>query len=138
MFDPLEAGHVLDSIGITRLDGTSAEMTFPDLSGFSGGTVGHSLPAVSAIVSLRTPVRGPRGRGRIYIGPITEEGFNEGMIGDAPTLQTAWSDFVNNIAAHTAYSLVIASYKHLDYHGVTTVNAETAAATQRRRQNQLR
>jgi hypothetical protein len=138
MFDVTAAARHLQSIGITPLDGTSAETEF-SASGLSGNGTGQELPQVCAVVSLRTPMRGPRGRGRVYVGPVTEDATLNGAIGPASvsTMQSAWDTF-NTAMTAAAFPLVVASYKHLDDHFVTNILVDAFSGTQRRRQGKLR
>jgi hypothetical protein len=104
-----------------------------------GGRGGEYIPQAASIVKLRTAKRGRSYRGRIFLPFLPEGGQNNGTLnaGDVAQAQTAWDDFVVDIAGNDC-SLVVASYKHQTAEVVTTVLVEGEAATQRRRQSRNR
>lgn len=138
MFDPMSTGQTLTTFGITPLDGTTAEQEFT-WAGIAGAATGEIIPQGAAIVSLRTLQRGPRGRGRVYVGPVVEGEVINGALGDAATLQAAWIAFqAAMFAAAGAWVFEVATYKHLTSNTVTTIIADPLIGTQRRRMDQLR
>jgi len=125
------------------LDGASASSVH-DIAPSTWGTSsadGDWSPATAAVVSLRTAVRGPRGRGRLYIGPIVEEGIANGsLLGDTPVdLADAWASFGADLASgDPAIALGVASYVHEDFNPLIGLSVSPIVGTQRRRQDQLR
>lgn len=141
MFQAMSSGQVLTSITVIALDGISASYEYPLPTEVGGGASGDTIPASAAIVKLGTDTRGPRGRGRVFLGPVCESAQSSGFLNDDPqsTMQTAWMAFVTAMADATpAMSLVVASYVHADENLVTALRVEGLVGTQRRRQEQLR
>jgi hypothetical protein len=136
MFDSVGNAWSFNKVEITRLDGISAAVEYNLAATRTGGTAGEAVPATCAVLSIKTPQRGPRGRGRIYLGPIAETKQHDGTLSDPGTMQVAWFNF--NVAMSLAtYPLTVASYKHLDHHPVTDLRIDSLIGTQRRRQRQL-
>jgi len=135
---PMYSGYTISTIDVTPLDGSTARQTHPLGTSMGGAGTGGLLPAVAALVHFSTNRRGPRGRGRQYIGPVGEAGVSDGLM-LSPTLVTdAWNEFNDNLAeTDSLMSLCVASYTHSDVHGVTGIVCKTPVATQRRRQRQL-
>lgn len=137
----LMANYELDSYTITLLDGHSAGQVVTSLgTPIVGGGGGNMVPQVAGVLSLHTPQRGPRGRGRLYIGPVGESEIDSGIIsaGVRTAMVGAWSDWQDDLAASSiAASLGVASYVHSEVNGVTSVSMRAQAGTQRRRQDQL-
>lgn len=139
MFRPVGENFSFTTVTLTPLDGTTAGVEYPIGTSVSGGGSGEILPAVCALVSLRTITRGPRGRGRVYLGPVAESETNNGLINNNALVTAGWQDFDADLAAtSSAASLGVASYTHAEIGGATSIFCEHAAATQRRRQDQLR
>lgn len=143
LFGPMHAGFEPNSISILPLDGSSA--TYEAVRPGGVGTDlclsnNNILPAVACVVSFATGTRGPQGRGRQYVGPITETSVTDGLM--EPTvisaLQTAWQTYATNLQAITApLALQVASYTHEEARTVTSIVVKRPVATQRRRQRQL-
>lgn len=137
----MSTGQILSHMGITLLDGIRAEEDF-SFTPTSGGSSGQLLPAVAALLSFKSLQKGPRGRGRMYIGPCCEDAVNTGQLVSSvqAAMQTAWDNFFTSTATAGAGSgsIVVASYKHADTNAIETHLVETIVATQRRRQSQLR
>lgn len=136
----LYTGYSTTEILLTPLDGDSAGITVPLGVSLAGAGGGGLLPAVAACVSFRTITRGPKGRGRIYLGPCGEADVGDGLVSTSIRLDTvdAWVEFNENLAAtSSAASLGVASYTHATVDGVTSISMRPAAATMRRRQDQL-
>lgn len=125
-------------VTVTPLDGVSSAITYP-ITGGAGANTSESLVASSLIVSLRTGLRGPRNRGRIYI-PFTAETIVDGgyvnatPLGAIRTGMNAWLTELDT----AGMQLVVASYKYGTYHLVESAIVEQLLATQRRRQDRLR
>jgi len=106
-----------------------------------GGGTGETIVQGCALVSLHTAQRGSRGRGRVYLGPITEGKQADGTLVAASQIQTldAWAAWQENMLSATpSIELGVASYTHADFHPVTSIRVDSIIATQRRRLDQLR
>lgn len=130
-------------VGVTvlKLDGTSAGLHRVFTAVPAGNQATGFSPASAAVVSLYTGTRGPRGRGRVFIGPICEGVIDSGILagGVVTDLTDAWQQFSDDINSGTdPVQLVVASYKHADAHDVTSIACKSLLGTQRRRQDQLR
>lgn len=141
MWNFLPQDQTLDSLVVTKLDGTSASVT-GSLSGVVGTGTASVVPAVAALLHIGTGQRGPRGRGRVYIGPTTEDLITSGHVNSTPqgTAQTAWNDFADDLDGALSHpcQLGVASYVHADFHVFSSLVLQGLTATQRRRQDQLR
>jgi len=141
MFSPMSGAYDCPQIGVTKLDGSSAQQIFNITSGtFLGGHSGSdAIPQACALLSLHTAQRGPRGRGRMYIGPIVEAAQANGVLNttDGADMDVAWSDFISAMDTDNM-PMVVASYVHADFHLLTSINIDSLVATQRRRLDQLR
>lgn len=130
----------INDILLTPLDGVTAGQQLPLGTTLNGQGAGGVLPAAAAVLSFRTNQRGPRGRGRIYIGPLGENDVEDGLV--SSTIRngtvTAWQDFNTSLAASsTAGSLCVASYTHATASGVTSIGMRLPMGTVRHRQDQL-
>jgi hypothetical protein len=140
MFWPMHSSQSCASFDILPLDGTTAGSTWPIANPLEGAAVGETIPASSYVVSMKTGVRGPSGRGRMYIGPIRETAQDGGVTD--PTGQgnvlAGFGNFQNELQGSTpVVTLVVASYKEAVAHTVTSFRVNTACGTQRRRQDQV-
>lgn len=139
-FDCVSDVYTCSHLTVIKLDGTSASqvVAFSETSGQASGDV---IPASSGVLSLRTNTRGPRGRGRLYLGPTGEGVQDNGSLGatTVTAMQSAWTTFIDDLAglAHPL-PMVVASYKHATSDYVVSVSMDTLCGTQRRRQDQLR
>lgn len=137
----LSSGCFLQGYSILVLDGTSATQEVPHTGDpLQGGGDGQIVPAACAVLSMRTTQRGPRGRGRLYIGPTTENVLAEGIIQSSyrTSALAAWPAIQESLQGSSITAdLAIASYVHAQAGAVTTFGMRPAAGTQRRRQNQL-
>lgn len=144
LFAPMHESFEPTSISVIALDGVQATAIVPRPAGVTTDLCqasGQIIPAASALVSLRTQIRGPKGRGRSYIGPITEGTCSDGVLDNSwiIDLQDAWDALPAAIGGmEPAAGLCIASYVHEEAHLVQSIVAERTLATQRRRQDQLR
>lgn len=138
MFAPLYNGVRPDTFTILKLDGSSAGVEYVNLNSADGQGSGEAVPAAAAVLSLRTATRGPRGRGRLFLGPVTEDQLDSGRIDSVVAVNTvtAWETFAAAMAIATK-PMVVASYTHSDAEVVTGFSMRSAAGTLRRRQNQL-
>lgn len=137
MFAPMPEQYYSPTFAVLPLDGETPTALFP--TDWVDACQGDSdmIPASAYVYSFRTAQRGPRGRGRMYIGPISESTQLNGVVtGAAPgSMQTAWGEFVTAIGVETI-GLVVASYVHEDFHPVLGLTLKTVCGTQRRRQDQ--
>jgi hypothetical protein len=136
----LYTGYQTEEILLTPLDGDSAGITVPLGVVLGGVGSGGIVPAVAAALSFRTLTRGPKGRGRIYMGPCGEGDIADGKVSVSirDEVVEAWQDFDSNLAASSsAGSLGVASYTHAVVDGVTSISMRLPCATMRRRQDQL-
>jgi hypothetical protein len=141
MWKVLPSAYILGSVEVLPLDGSSATHVFSVSSMTGQGGSGDHSPATAAVLSLRTAQRGPRGRGRQFIGPCIESQMSDGVIASdqAAFITSAWSAFAGLLAEHSpVVELGVASYAHSDFNVVTSVQCSTIAGTMRRRQDQLR
>lgn len=135
----LQDEQTLETMDIIKLDGTSAQQTFTSTTDVDGQGTGDAIPAQAGVLSMHSAQRGPRGRGRLYIGPVHESHSAGGMItpSDLPAaIALAWTNFAAAIEPDDI-SICVASYVHSDAHVVTTFSMRSALGTMRRRQDQL-
>lgn len=141
MFWPMSTGATLESVMVTKLDGVTAGVV-TGVGDIVGSGIGELIPAGCAVVSLRSETRGSQGRGRVYVGPVTEDQQASGLLGATArtNMQATWADFafVKLPAAAHPMTLVVASRKHLVAHEVKSLIVDLPLGTQRRRQSQLR
>jgi hypothetical protein len=141
LFEPMPAGFAPTSIDVLALDGTSPTRNHAlenETTPCEGS--GQTIPAAAFLMALQTNQRGPRGRGRMFVGPIGEATQAEGIAETTPlaNLEGAWAGFLANLGAPEPMYLAVASYTHAVAEPVTGIRFERVLATQRRRQNQLR
>src|SRR4029450_1148507 len=79
----------LQNVAVTPLDGTSGATDVPQ-SGTFGSSGGTYICQGAAVVSLKTGGRGPRARGRIYLGPIAESQSENGSLLYVDDATDAW------------------------------------------------
>jgi len=136
----VQVGQELRGFNVTALDGTSASF-FVSVSGIGGSATGQPITNMACILSFRTAQRGPRGRGRLFLGPITEDGWDGGNLtsADLADMVTAWSNIATLLGTSSpSTALAVASYVHEDINNVTGIEAKNVPGTQRRRLDQLR
>jgi len=142
LFHCLSDDQECDQIDVLKLDGASATVPLTLTTAVTGGSgVGQVVPQGAGIVSLRTTVRGPRGRGRVYCGPISEAAQENGTLiaASVNVMQTAWEDFIAALPTATEpVALVVASYEHATAANVQLPIVRSIIGTQRRRVDQLR
>jgi hypothetical protein len=141
MFSVLSEAFTLDSMSITPLDGTSATETAPFGVTFTGQATGQVIFNLSGCLLFSTTRRGARGRGRMFIGPTTED-INQGNNGWTSTVRnnlvTAWQDFQDGLTSEDpVISLGVASYAHADFHGVTAISTADLLRSTKSRLNQV-
>lgn len=144
LFLPMHESFEPTSLSLIRLDGTSATVVVPrpvDVTANLCAGDGQIIPASAAVMSWRSLVRGPKGRGRSYIGPVTEGANENGMlVGDSLTeLPAAWGSFYVALGEQDpSIGPVVASYVHEEAYLIQGASLSEVLGTQRRRQNQLR
>lgn len=146
MWDLQSDQAVVNNITITPLDGTSSSQTFSTggVAKWSGNGGSGPTPAVANIIKLQTGLRGRDKRGRIFLPFVAEGEMDKGKADPTAlaAIQTAWDTFNTNLAAGGGlvdpFILGVASYKHSHFQGLSSLVAESALATQKRRQDRLR
>lgn len=139
MFLPLAQTYETEFLDVLPLDGVTPTYRQSLVGVASGATLGDIIPEQAAVLSFRTEQRGPRGRGRLYLGPIGETAADGGHIGGDVVSVTpgAWEDFATAMNADDV-ALGVASYVHADFHLVNFISVSTNIGTQRRRLLQTR
>jgi len=135
MFTAISADYECVSLDIIKLDGTSATQTYEFTGGgFHGDGSDQIIYEGAACVSLRSLVRGPKGRGRVFLGPVSEGSTGNGLINPTGVaiMQSAWDSFIIGIAGADAI-LSVASYVHETAYAVQTAHVDEYLCTQRRR-----
>lgn len=124
------------TVDLLKLDGTSATRT-EAVSAQGSLTSGDWIVGAAGVISARTPQRGSRGRGRVYLGPLAESQLTNGLIPNVSTKLAAWEAF--RVAMQgDGVPWVVASYVHADSHAVTSVQMDQIPGMVRRRNDQLR
>lgn len=114
----------LGAVEVTPYDGSTPTIVVPRSAGVHGtGTTPPVSAQTAGIITLQSVIRGPRGRGRVFIG-----GLPAGLLdSDGARWSTSWptdvtSWFGNFLAAMAGASegcnLVVVSLKHSDFHQV--------------------
>ena len=140
MWDTVISTASVNSLHVTPLDGVSATLVRA-VSGakWTGVSISEFIPQVATLISLRTPLRGPANRGRLFLPFCSEGDTSAGTVlsSNLALVQTAWNNFLTAMIAATMLP-VVASYKHGTATAVTSILAEPHTATQRRRQQRNR
>jgi len=128
----------MDSIKVLPLDGASSSSVYT--YSHSGASTADSLPAeTSLVITLRTGLRGPRHRGRIYLPPWTESSCNADGTANAADLAnklTVLGLFQTDIeTSPSTWEVVVASYKYADWNLVTQFTSNGDFDVQRRRKS---
>jgi len=128
----LSEDYQLTSLTAIPLDGTSGGTTV-SVIGPSGFATGDYIAQGCQVLSMYTGRRGPRGRGRMYIGPVGESVQEDGHVAvTAAVFTNAWQTVFDAMSGLGA-DLVVASYAHADAHPVTSLAMHSPLFTQRRR-----
>jgi hypothetical protein len=148
--DILLANNVDDALGTTVTIPTWTVQNFDDptqadidvSSDFVGGEASNPLPSnVSAIVSLKTGLRGRSFRGRAYWPGYTEASSVENTFNatSQANLQAVYDELVGGVDVGIPVGkLCVISIKTASSHDVTAAIAEGTWATQRRRLGRFR
>ena len=121
-------------VEIIKLDGSSATVPCIPANTLTGTGGSEYISQGCLVASWHTAQRGPRGRGRTYYGPISENAQNGGHgAWSGPGVASDLNDYIAALNSDGA-ELVVASYVHADAHTVTHATNDGALRTQRRRQ----
>lgn len=137
----ISINYAVVTYDVLKLDGSSATVTVnaPD-DDARGGASGQIMPSTATVLSMRTAQRGPRGRGRLYLGPAAEGLADAGYVPltQRSTTPAAWQALNEDLlASPIAAGIYVASYVHGTAVPVTSFSVRPPFGTQRRRQNQL-
>lgn len=137
---PMHANFNPVRLDILPLDGATPTASFPIEITLAAGT-GEYIPEAACVVSLRTSARGPHARGRMFIGPLSENTTNGGFIVESVVndLTDNWGEWVTNMGTgDVPMGLVVASYVDEVARIVMGFTVRSGQATQRRRLLQQR
>jgi len=130
----MTSSYSTEFIELIKLDGTSPTQLYHMTNQFVGQSGGEIVPEAAGVVGFHTGQRGPRGRGRMFIGPARESMIADGLV-DGSWVSDAlggFNAFVLSLAESDC-AMTVASYAHRDHHEVTSVHPSPKVATQRRR-----
>lgn len=133
----LSSVYILNSVDILPLDGTTASQRGAVSGGPVGFSSGDTIQSACALIDLYTAQRGPRGRGRVFLGPIGESAQANGFVTSPAAVSDGWNATIAAWAGSDAGQLVVASYVHADAHEVVTASCRSVYGSQRRRLNPL-
>lgn len=128
--------YLVDSVGITPLDGVTPTQVFPAFDNDEGTAGADYLVEGCAVLSMKTGIRGPRGRGRLYTPFVAEGAQADGLLAESSLepMSTSWNDFNEAmIASTTNAAMVVASYEHHAQAAVTAFSVSPHLGLQRRR-----
>lgn len=139
MWAPIGNFLVINQFDLTPLFGDLATVSFnTDASAKWKGSVAgaESVPNCAAVVSMKTAFRGPRNRGRMYIGPVAESAMGYGTLDNTirTTMINAWNAFGAACVADD-FQHVVASYVGGTALTVLQYNVRPAVGTVRKRQD---
>lgn len=133
----LSSVYILNSVDFIALDGTSPQVTGTVTDGPVGNSTGDTIQSACSLIDLYTGQRGPRGRGRVFLGPIGESAQSGGHVNLPEDVSEAWVATIAAWSASDAGDLVVASYVHADANDVTNAKCRSVYGSQRRRLNPL-
>lgn len=140
LFAVMNSSQLCSSFSILPLDGVTGTVVHGITDPLRGAGSSSIIPQGAVVMSFHTAVRGPRGRGRMYIGPVREDVVSGGLV-DGATLAgmvTHWGDFFDALVAGSpSLEFGIASYEHAQFNPVTSHRGDLVMGTQRRRRDQL-
>jgi hypothetical protein len=132
----LSGGAVITRVDITYLGTPSATVSFIPVTPahWTGGGGTDAIPQGCAVVTLQTATRGKSHRGRIFLPWVGEVEQLQGVLlaADVATMQTAWSDLVDDMAA-ASFPLSVASKLLSSQSLVVSAVVRPFLKTQRRR-----
>jgi hypothetical protein len=132
----IQQDWAFSTVDILPLDGTSATNTRP-VTAAGSLTSGDWIFGTAAVLTIKTPQRGSRGRGRVYLGPLAESKLTNGLLVDPSTCVGAWSAFLSDMQSD-GFNLGVASYVHADFHVASSLTMSIIPGQIRRRNDQLR
>jgi hypothetical protein len=140
-FGPISQTFSLNDMDVLPLDGSSSTTRYSFSSPMTGGSGSTAWdPALSAILTLQTGVRGSANRGRLYLGPSNAAVFSGGSYTSSlSALASAWTSWQSSLNAHTpvcAHHQV--SLKNGTHHVITNYRPQPVAGQQLRRLKRLR
>jgi hypothetical protein len=137
----MPSGFRLLGFQTIALDGSSAG-SFSSVPDTGGEQASPPVHQAAAVIKMTTGFRGPRHRGRVFLGPLAQAACVGGFLDNTmhTALQTAWTSFRSNLNSGVIpLDMGVASYKHGDWNPLNVDPIiESLLATQRRRQEQLR
>lgn len=139
-FKAMSTAYIQNTWDFTPLDGVSARSSVTT-SSHPGIQTGDVIVGQAQVISMQTGLRGPRHRGRLYLGPLAEAVQVDGRITSAVNsdVVTAWAAVQAALTANSpSCELVVASYKHADANRVTFFRADSVCGSVRSRLKQLR
>jgi hypothetical protein len=103
-----------------------------------GVSLGENIPAMCAVVKKTTAIRGRTGRGRTFVGPVTEPENDGGRLlsTTATNIAAGWTAFQSAMVGDSIQE-VIASYKDGTAFTVLNYTVRNACGTMRLRQSRL-
>lgn len=128
---------ILNSVDILPLDGVTPQQHSVTTLGKVGGASGDPITTACSLIDLSTDQRGPRGRGRVFLGPIGESVQDSGALNNPGDVSQGWMDSIANWAGGNVGQLVVASYVHADSHDVVLASCRSRYGSQRRRMDQF-
>jgi len=140
-WDAMSDNYTMPVLGVIKLDGTSATVEHTMSHIPQGGATGDKIMQACAVMSIRTHQRGPRGRGRQYIGPIGEDKQHDGSIETASktAMRTGWLEIFTALETGSPSCLPgVASYTHADFNELSQFFIDDKCGTQRRRMDAVR
>lgn len=113
---------------ITPLDGVTAGQVVTITPTRLGSESTNLVPEAAVIVAMQTPLRGPAGRGRIFLGPLGEGQVSNGVIlaTNLALMQTAWNDYIVNMEADGWALVVVHNGDLSDPPNASVANAVTS------------
>lgn len=131
-------------VGVVQLEKTGDDVNQADQTQWwmwptgTGPTgTGATLPfEVACAVTLQTDVRGPRGRGRMYLPPMSAGNIETtGLFADAAALSAGnlVQAFCQSVVDNTPWEPLVVSRTHQVLNRVTSVNCGVVPDSQRRR-----
>jgi hypothetical protein len=103
MWTPVGTNSVINDFTVTKLDGASAGVVFQTggAAKWQGSGGSDIILQGCAVVSIKSLIRGPNGRGRIFLPWIGETNQTNGVIvpANVTAMQTAWNSFQVSMAA---------------------------------------
>jgi hypothetical protein len=114
----------------------------PFATPLNGGDQGARLPyEVACAISFKTRLRGPRGRGRLYLGGLTVNQMDPSGTfkpGNGPLWAGMFSDLVHRLNTGTGARLHVVSRAYATSEGVNGVTCGIVPDSQRRRRRSLK